>query len=85
MVAIRLAPGVRIVTFTGAMQKDSSLVVKTGDFNLPVKCNRAGEYKLSGGETVFTCFTSDFFLDDADEWRVELGRSFRNGAICIFS
>jgi len=51
--------------------KDSSVVLKTGDFNLPLKRNRAGEYKLSGKETVYTCFTSDFFLEEADAWRAE--------------
>ena len=57
--------------------KDSSVVVKTGDFNLPVKRNRTGEYKLSGNETVYTCFTSDFFLEDADAWRVEAWQMIR--------
>ena len=57
--------------------KDSSVVAKTGDFNLPVRRNRAGEYKLSGYQTVYTCFTSDFFLDEADEWRVEAWQMIR--------
>lgn len=58
--------------------KDSSLVVKTGDFNLPVKRNRAGEYKLSGNQIVYTCFTSDFFIEDADVWRREAWQMIRN-------
>ncbi len=57
--------------------RSSSVVLKTGDFNLPVKRNRAGEYKLSGNETVFTCFTSDFFLEDADAWRAEAWQMIR--------
>ncbi len=57
--------------------KDSSVVAKTGDFNLPVKRSRAGEYKLSGNETVYTCFTSDFFLEDADGWRAEAWQMIR--------
>ncbi len=57
--------------------KDASVVAKTGDFSLPVKRNRAGEYKLLGGETVYTCFTSDFFLEDADAWRVEAWQMIR--------
>ena len=47
--------------------KDSSIVTKTAAFNLPLKRNRAGEYKLSSGETIYTCFTSDFFLEDASK------------------
>ena len=57
--------------------KDSSVVAKTANFSLPVKRNRAGEYKLSGYDTVYTCFTSDFFLEEADEWRVEAWKMIR--------
>ena len=52
--------------------KDASVVTKTGDYNLPLKKNRQGEYKLTADDgIVFTCMTSDFFLDTADEWRKE--------------
>jgi protein gp37 len=51
--------------------KDSSIVTKTNNFNLPIKKDRKGNYKIPSGELVYTCFTSDFFLDDADEWRKE--------------
>lgn len=51
--------------------KDGSEVYKTKNFDLPVRRKRDGSYKLKPGETVFTCFTSDFFLDAADEWREE--------------
>ncbi len=50
--------------------KDASVVTKTGDFNLPLKKNRQGKYKLTAADgVVYTCMTSDFFLDEADEWR----------------
>ena len=50
--------------------KDASIVTKTGDYNLPLKKNRQGQYKLTAADgIVFTCMTSDFFLEDADEWR----------------
>ena len=50
--------------------KDASVVTKTADYDLPLKKNRAGEYKLRPEEgTVYACMTSDFFLEDADEWR----------------
>ena len=39
---------------------------------MPVKCNRKGDYKLQpDGESVYTCMTSDFFLDEVDAWRAE--------------
>lgn len=52
--------------------KDSSLVYKTKNFNLPIKRNKNGKYKLKAGEIVNTCFTSDFFVEEADEWRHEV-------------
>lgn len=50
-------------------EKDSSIIAKTKNFDLPIKKNRKGEYKIPPGKIVYTCFTSDFFLEDADEWR----------------
>jgi protein gp37 len=57
--------------------RDASHVTKNQDFNLPIKKKRDGEYKLPAGETVYTCFTSDFFLEDADEWRIEAWQMIR--------
>lgn len=51
--------------------KDSSIVSKTSNFEVPIKKNRKKEYKIPSGEMVYTCFTSDFFLEDADSWRTE--------------
>lgn len=49
--------------------RDSSQVYQTGEFTLPIQKNRKGDYKIPSGETVYTCFTSDFLLKDADVWR----------------
>lgn len=49
--------------------KDASEIHKNADFDLPIKRKRTGEYKISSGEFVYTCFSSDFFLQEADEWR----------------
>lgn len=46
-------------------------VHKNTDFDLPVRTRRDGSYVIPSGETVNTCFTSDFFLDAADSWRPE--------------
>ena len=52
--------------------RDSTIVHKTKAFDLPVRKNRKGEYKLRpDGDYVYTCFTSDFFHPSADEWRGE--------------
>lgn len=50
---------------------DSSLVAKTKNFDLPIQEKRNGEYKILSGTMLYTCFTSDFLLEDADEWREE--------------
>lgn len=49
--------------------RDPKEVKKTADFNLPVKKKRDGSYKIASGELIYTCFTSDFLLDEADAWR----------------
>ena len=53
--------------------KDPSVVRKTKNFNLPVRKLRSGKYKgrykIPSGSMFYTCFSSDFFHSDADEWR----------------
>lgn len=52
--------------------RDSSVCTRTGQFRLPVQRNRQGAYKLlPDGDYVYTCFSSDFLLEDADGWRPE--------------
>lgn len=41
------------------------------NFDLPLKKDRSGAYKIKPGGTVHVCLTSDFFLEQADEWRTE--------------
>ncbi len=57
--------------------RDSSCVKKTGDFALPVKRDRQGAFKVPAGELVYTCFTSDFLLKEADEWRKDAWQMMR--------
>lgn len=61
---------------------DSFIVKKNSDFDLPLRKNRSGGYKLSSTESefsdpVFTCMTSDFFVEDADLWRDEIWRMIK--------
>lgn len=52
--------------------RDPSTVKKTTTFDLPVRRRASGAFVLSpSGGTVYTCFTSDFFHPEADEWRKE--------------
>ena len=50
---------------------DSSVVRRTAAFDLPVRRNRHRAWKIPASSVVYTCFTSDFLLDAADEWRAE--------------
>ena len=56
---------------------DSSVVVKTKNFDLPVRTNKNGSFKIPDGTLVYTCFTSDFFVEDADVWRTEAWEMIR--------
>lgn len=57
--------------------KDPSVVSKTASFDLPVRRKRDGSYKLDGGREIFTCGTSDFFIEEADAWRADAWRFIR--------
>lgn len=62
----------------------TSVCRKTGDFNLPVRRTRAGTYKILPGTLIYTCFTSDFFLDAADAWRPDAWRMIAERSDCHF-
>lgn len=38
-------------------------------FNYPLSKNRDGSYKVKSGEMLRVCMISDFFLEEADNWR----------------
>lgn len=61
----------------GKYGKDSSAVVKTEKFNLPLQQKKNKTYKIPSGNLVYTCFTSDFLLEEADEWRMEAWEMMR--------
>lgn len=54
---------------------DTNKIVKTEKMKLPIekykKGERTGEYKIKFGTTVYLCFSSDFLIEEADEWRDE--------------
>ncbi len=64
---------------------DASKITKSKtNFDYPLKKNRNGEYKIPSGVTVATCFTSDFFLKDADEWRMEAWKIIKERSDVFF-
>ena len=62
----------------------SSECHKTGNFGLPVAKSRDRRYKIAPGTEIFTCFTSDFFLEEADAWRPDAWRMIRERSDCTF-
>ena len=56
----------------GSVGRDASQVAKTASFDLPVRKDRKGAWKIPPGETVYAVMTSDFFLEEADGWRPEI-------------
>lgn len=50
---------------------DTDKIVKTDRFYAPVEKKKNGEYKMKPGQLVYLCFSTDFFIEDADGWREE--------------
>lgn len=65
-------------------EKLSSQVSRNGNFNLPIKRSRDKSYKIPSGKIVFTCFTSDFLLEGADEWRAQAWAIIRERSDLMF-
>ncbi|MGN0532661.1 MAG: DUF5131 family protein [Eubacterium sp.] len=63
---------------------NSSMCKKNLDFYKPVKKKRGVSYKIPPHSIVYTCFTSDFLLEDADEWRNECWQMMRERSDCYF-
>lgn len=56
---------------------DTSKVYRTENFNLPVQRRRDGRYKLPSGMQLYVGLSTDFFVEEADEWRDEAWRIMR--------
>ena len=55
-----------------AKRYGQNVVQKTDKFDWPVRKDAKGEYRIKGGKILATCFATDFFLAEADEWRKEI-------------
>lgn len=79
-VAINSVKDADIVMSTGEMQKEMLTVrlwLRRKISILPVRTNKNGSFKIPSGTLVYTCFTSDFFVEDADVWRTEAWEMIR--------
>ena len=72
----KISPGCQncyVYGIDGNLGKNAFEVRKNADFDLPIRRNKNG-YKIPTGSVVYTCFSSDFLLDKADEWRADAWR-----------
>ena len=58
-------------------------IVRTKDFYKPVERLKNGNYKMKSG-TVYTCFSTDFLIEEADEWRTECWEMIKQRPDCTF-
>ena len=64
--------------------KDSNIVYKTQSFDLPIRKNRDGSYKFKANTSFDMCFSSDFFIEEADEWRNDVLKMIKERNDCYF-
>ena len=62
---------------------DTNNIVKTKDFNKPIERLKKGDYKVKSG-IVYTCFSTDFLIENADEWRDECWAMIKERSDCTF-
>lgn len=62
---------------------DPDRILRTKDFEKPVEKLKNGNYKMKSG-SVYLCFSSDFLIEEADEWREECWRMIKERRDCIF-
>lgn len=65
-------------------QRSDVIYKVKNNFNLPLKKDRKENYKIKKGTLLYTCMTSDFFLEEADEWRKEIWDMIRIRTDVIF-
>jgi protein gp37 len=54
-----------------------NMVQKADKFDWPIRKNAKGAYNIKGNKILATCFATDFFLPEADEWRSEVWSMIR--------
>lgn len=63
---------------------DTSVITRTKNFNLPVRRDTHGNYKLKSGMQLYVCLSTDFFIEEADEWRPEVWRMIKERSDIAF-
>ncbi len=62
---------------------DTNNIVKTIDFSKPIEKLANGNYKVKSG-IVYTCFSSDFLIEEADSWRDDCWKIIKERSDLMF-
>lgn len=62
---------------------DTNAIVRNDNFYRLIAKKKNGKYKTASG-LIYLCFSSDFLLEDADEWRGECWKIIRERSDCTF-
>jgi len=62
---------------------DTSKIVKTKNFEKPIEKLKNGKFKMKSG-LVYLCFSTDFLIEEADEWRDECWKMIKMRPDCTF-
>lgn len=62
---------------------DTSIIEKTNDFSKPAEYLKNGNFKMKSG-IVYTCFSTDFLIEEADAWRPECWQMMKKRQDCTF-
>lgn len=65
-------------------ERIASITRRTLNYDLPIKKDKKGNYKIPSGKVIFTCFQSDFLIKDADPWRDECFKMMKERSDCFF-
>lgn len=56
---------------------DTNIIRKTNRFYAPIERNKKGDYKIKSPSIVNVCFSGDFLIEEADQWRDECWQMIR--------
>ncbi|WP_294909599.1 DUF5131 family protein [uncultured Ruminococcus sp.] len=62
---------------------DTNKIIRTKDFEKPTIRLKNGNYKMKAG-IVYTCFSTDFLIEEADEWRDDCWKMIKERQDCTF-
>lgn len=58
-------------------------IIRTKEFFKPIEYLKNGKYKMPSG-MVYTCFSTDFLIEEADEWRSDCWKMMKERQDCTF-